>query len=85
MVGFGCIEQKRHLNMRLWKFSKSERAIFIPSERLSYQNKEIIITLGADPEVRHNNTEESVLYYIRKYQSKFFNDFCRTSISAYET
>ena len=34
-------------------------------------HQKMIAKSGADPEVRHNNTEENILYYIWKY----YNDF----------
>ena len=34
-------------------------------------HQKMISKSGADPEVRHNNTEENILYYIWKY----YNDF----------
>ena len=47
-------------------------------------NREINST--ADTEVRHNNSEESILYYIRKYHNDLalLHWFCRTSRSAHE-
>ena len=45
--------------------------VLVHNSKHSLKHRNIYWYDGAVPEVRYNNTEESVLYYVRKNHNKF--------------